>query len=330
MLSPCLLFSGINQVTLGETDIPAPLAGEVLIETHYSCISPGTELRCLAGKQSGAPAWPYVPGYASSGKVIATGTEVQGITVGDAVFYGGTKHTSQAKCWGGHTGLAVADAASVSLVPPTVSLDQASLAKLAAISYRGVRLSKAQPHEVVLVVGLGPIGMLSALLHNLTGARVIGLDLSPERVALAHSLGLEAYASTDGIVKTFRSICPAGADVVVDSTGFAPVLTDTVLCAKDKPWDNSLTPAPRLIVQGSYAGDLVFPHGDAFMREMEVHFPRDSQPRDVETIISLLARNKLNFAPIIGGHFAPAECATVYERLRTSKGAFMTAVFKWR
>jgi NADPH-dependent curcumin reductase CurA len=48
-----IVFTGVNQVTLEQIEIPEPGAGEVLLEAEYALISPGTELRCRAGNRMG-------------------------------------------------------------------------------------------------------------------------------------------------------------------------------------------------------------------------------------------------------------------------------------
>ena len=65
---------------------------DVLIRTHYSLISPGTELACLSGRESWAKL-PFIPGYAGCGEVLAVGSEVKDVKVGDLVF-SYTKHAS--------------------------------------------------------------------------------------------------------------------------------------------------------------------------------------------------------------------------------------------
>lgn len=62
MQNRALLFAAPHQVSLGETTLPDPGPGEVLIETAFSCVSPGTELRCLAGRQVDRPPFPFIPG----------------------------------------------------------------------------------------------------------------------------------------------------------------------------------------------------------------------------------------------------------------------------
>ena len=60
-------------MTLGETNVPDPDEGEVLIETDCTCISPGAELSSLAGRQPDAPPWPFIPGFMLVGHIVACG-----------------------------------------------------------------------------------------------------------------------------------------------------------------------------------------------------------------------------------------------------------------
>ena len=55
MQSRAILFTAVQTTSLGTVGIPEPGPGEVLVRTAFSAISPGTERRCLAGLQAGAP-----------------------------------------------------------------------------------------------------------------------------------------------------------------------------------------------------------------------------------------------------------------------------------
>ena len=54
MNARCILHVGVNDVAVRDVDVREAGPGEVLIETVYSGISPGTEQRCLRGKRPGA------------------------------------------------------------------------------------------------------------------------------------------------------------------------------------------------------------------------------------------------------------------------------------
>jgi threonine dehydrogenase-like Zn-dependent dehydrogenase len=116
---------------------------------------------------------------------------------------------------------------------------------------------------------------------------------------------------------------------VVDATGAAPVLQQSILLAKSKPWDNTLTEPTRLIVQGSYPENVVFDYQQAFMRELAVHFPRDNQARDVQAVLRFLASGRLKVRDLISEVCAPCDAQGVYTALRAAKPGLVTAVLRW-
>jgi 2-desacetyl-2-hydroxyethyl bacteriochlorophyllide A dehydrogenase len=327
MKTTALLATGVDRVELVETDIPDPGPGQVIVEALYTAISPGTELRCLAGRQPGT-AFPFIPGYSMVGRVARRG-EGAAVAEGSMVFCAGTERAGLPLLWGGHVAHALTRAESLFALPPGVDPLDASIAKLAAIAYRGVRVSGTRPHEEVAVVGLGVIGQLAARLHALAGARVVAADLDSHRVATARSAGIQALVPASGLAAAFKAVQPGGADVVVDSTGVPSVLPESLLLAKTKPWDNSITEPARLVVQGSYAAGVTFDYHQAFFRELTVHFPRDCQRRDIETVLGMLARGTLKPRELITRVAKPAEAQAVYGALRAAEPGLLTAVFQW-
>lgn len=327
MKSKAILVTGVDRVEVADTTVPDPAGGEVMVEALYTAISPGTELRCVAGKQPGA-VFPFVPGYSMVGRISARGPGVS-IAEGTMVFCSGTEKAGLPLLWGGHIGHAVKSEASVFPLPEGVDPLEAALAKLAAIAYRGVRIAGTRPHEDVAVVGLGAIGQLAARLHRLAGARVVAADVDPARVAIAESAGIAAFGSGPGLLSGFRSLQPLGADVVVDATGAAALLRETVLLARQKPYDDSLTEPVRLVVQGSYPGDISFDYHQAFFRELTMLFPRDNQPRDLRAVLGFLASGRLRIKDLISRVGTPSQAGAFYSGLRASEPGLLTAAIQW-
>jgi 2-desacetyl-2-hydroxyethyl bacteriochlorophyllide A dehydrogenase len=328
MKTTALLATGIDKVELADANIPEPGPGELIVEAIYTAISPGTEMRCLAGRQIGVT-FPYIPGYSMVGRIGARGPGVT-IPEGTIVFCQGTEKADRVLAWGGHLAHALRSAASVFPLAAGVDPLNTALAKLAAIAYRGVRVAKTQPHEEVAVVGLGPIGQLSARLHRLAGARVVAADLDAARVAVAKSAGIEAMVPSEGLARAFAQRQPNGADVVVDSTGAPPVLQQSVRLVKSKPWDNSLTEPARLVIQGSYAENVIFDYHQASYRELSVLFPRDNQSRDIEAVLRFIAGGQLSTRDLISEVCKPQEAHRIYTELRAAKPGLVTAVFDWQ
>jgi 2-desacetyl-2-hydroxyethyl bacteriochlorophyllide A dehydrogenase len=323
-----ILFTGINQVSVEAIQLPNLAPDEALVEVEYTCVSPGTELRCLRGQQPNMLPFPFIPGYASVGRVRALGAAAApNIALGMPVFAGGTERANRGILWGGHVSHVIKAAHKLIPIPDSLDLREAALAKLAAIAYHGVRLSQPQPHETVCVVGLGIIGLLSARLHALSGARVCAFDLSAARVAQANGNGVEAFVAADGIRQTAAQVLPSGADIIVDATGVPSVLGEVISLARPLAWDDSPTRGTRLLIQGSYPSDVPLPYQAAFANEITFYVPRDSQPRDLVAVLDLLARGKLHLQDLIGTLNAPQAAESVYRSLQA--GEVLTAIFDW-
>ncbi len=323
-----VLFTAPHQVTLETVEIPRPEAGEVLIASLYTLISPGTELRCLAGKEKGT-IFPFIPGYALVGRVVERGPGAS-LPEGTRVFCGGASKASANLAWGGHVASGVQPERDVYPLPDGVNPLHAAAIKLAAIAYRGVRLAQPKPHETVAVIGLGAIGLLAAQLHALSGARVIAADLSSYRVAMAHQAGLEAFVPQGDVGAAFRAYFPTGADVVVDATGAPAVLAQAIEAAKDKPWDDAADLGARVVIQGSYAGEFCLPYREIFMKELSFYVPRDVQPRDLRAMLDVIARGKLHIDALITDVRAPSSAPATYAELAEPDTELTTIAFDWR
>lgn len=328
MKAQAILFTAVEQVALREIEIPAPGPGEVLIAAHYTLISPGTELRCRAGKQAGV-VFPFIPGYSLVGQVIACGAGTT-LQEGTLVYCSGTTQANVNLGWGGHVSHAVTPEAGVYPLPAGINPLWGAAAHVAAIAYRGVRLAQPRPHETVAVIGLGLIGALAARLHALSGARVVAADLSPSRVAITQAAGIEAFTPEEALAPAFRRRLPAGADVVVDATGAPAVLPQAIEIARNKPWDDSAEPGARFVVQGSYVSDFCVPYEAAFARELTFYIPRDAQPRDIRTVLELMQRGKLSLEGIIGAVRSPETAPASYAELTAPATAPLTIAFDWR
>ena len=172
MQTQALIVSEANRIAVGAVEIPPPGRDQVVIQTHFSGISPGTELRKMSGGEGND--FPYVPGYALSGTVVDLGAAVLDLKIGQRVFCTGTRWCTVPRVWGGHIAHAVRPASEVYPLPDHVALAEAALLPLVAIPYHGLRLARPMPGASVAIIGLGPIGQCAARLYAATGARVLG------------------------------------------------------------------------------------------------------------------------------------------------------------
>lgn len=328
MKTIAILFKNKCEVGLGEVTIPDPEPGQLLLKTLYSCVSPGTEIRCYHGLQAGTAGRPFIPGYSTCAEVVATGAGCS-LPVGTRVRSNGTETADAIRMWGGHIAHQVVSESAVQVVPEGVDPLDASIARLAAIAYRGVVLARPRSHERVAVIGLGPIGQFAARCHHLAGARVVGLDMDARRVDLLKGAGIEASVSQGSLREALAPFFPEGADILVDATGYAPVMQEAVELVRPLPWTPKPGRGPKYVIQGSYAGNFEMPYHAAFMNELEILLPRDCAHVELAAVLDFIVRKRLSVRDLISEVAPPARAPELYGRLAEKGTPLMTVVFDW-
>jgi 2-desacetyl-2-hydroxyethyl bacteriochlorophyllide A dehydrogenase len=175
--------------------LPAPTAGEVLVETLASGISRGTETLVFQGRvpvsqqramrapfQAGELALPVKYGYSSVGMVTDGAPELRG----QRVF-----------CLYPHQDRYVVPASAVLPVPDEVPDARAVLAANLETALNGLWDAAPRIGDRVAVIGAGVVGALAAaLLAPIPATAVQLIDVNPEKAALAAALGVD-FASPE-------------------------------------------------------------------------------------------------------------------------------------
>lgn len=328
MKTRAVVFPSPGAVEVRTVEVPEPEPDEVLIKTSFTCISPGVEMRVLSGQHPAAPKFPLIPGYALTGIVVESGAAA-GILPGTRVFCSGTSRVERMeRCWGGHIGHAVRRASETIPLPLGVPLRDAPLARLAAISNRGMQLARPQVGEVVVVIGLGPVGILTARLYIQQGVRVIGVDYFGLGTDALSKLGLEIIAGDD-LFGQLRTLLPGGASIIVDTTGVASVLTEALTLARSVAWDEFDIQGTRYLIQGSYPGDLTLPYESAFQNEVTFLLPRDARRDDIRQALELIEQKRLVVRDLASLTLPAEEAPRAYELLRDRHSGIQTVIFEW-
>jgi threonine dehydrogenase-like Zn-dependent dehydrogenase len=155
-------------------------------------------------------------------------------------------------------------------------------------SLHAVDMAEVKEGETVAIWGLGPIGLCAARWAQIRGAsRVIGIDVVPERLALAkNSLGIEVIdrtnMSSQEFTNHFLSMVPDGVDAAIEAAGFRYAMSRVHKVARavgletDTPEiiDECLTcirQYGRLSIIGDYAGySVAFPVGKIMFKHATV------------------------------------------------------------
>jgi NADPH:quinone reductase len=182
-------FGGPEVLRYQELPAPEPGAGQVRVRMHAVGVNPADTYIRTGTYAFFTPELPYTPGFDGAGIVDAVGAGVDGVGPGDRVFVGalGTPGFS-----GAYAELAVADAAGVHPLPPSLSYGQGAAVGVPCVTAWRALFQKAglQPGESVLIHGAsGGVGVPATQLASDAGAVVIGSAGSAEGAEVVRGAG---------------------------------------------------------------------------------------------------------------------------------------------
>lgn len=354
----------IQDLKSGETileEVPAPIVrrGAVLIRTHRSLVSLGTERMLVEFGKAGyidkarqqpekvrqvldkiktdglrptveavfrKLGEPLPLGYCNVGEVIAVGAGVTDFKIGDRVASNG--HHAEVVCIGQNL---------VAKIPDNVSYDQASFTVIGAIGLQGIRLIAPTFGETIVVTGLGLIGLMAGQLLLANGCRVIGLDFDANKVELAKSFGIEAYSVGDGtnpvpLVEGLTNNIGADGVLITASTKSNDVIAQAAGMSRKKG---------RIVLVGVIGLDIN--RSDFFKKELSfqvsssygpgrydenyeekgqdypIGYVRWTEKRNFEAILTALDRRQLNIEPLITEQVDLDDYNKIYGNMSSSK-----------
>jgi 2-desacetyl-2-hydroxyethyl bacteriochlorophyllide A dehydrogenase len=210
-------FAAPYLVELADVPVPEVGSGDVLVRAEFSGISGGTELLAYRGELdsslprdetlgafTGTFEYPFSYGYSAVGTVEASRS---GVAEGERVFAFHTHQTRFVVPAADVVPIGECDPRAATLFPLVETALQISLD--AGIRYR----------ETAVVVGLGPVGILTAVVLTRGGAVVVGSDPKPWRREAAQACGLEAVSPEELGDAVRAATGGRGADFIVEATG---------------------------------------------------------------------------------------------------------------
>jgi len=179
-----LYFTAPHQVMVQQEGLPPPAAGQVLVQTLVSAISPGTELLIYRGQAptdmvsdetiaalAGTLAFPLKYGYAAVGRVIEVGSPAEREWHGRLVF-----------AFQPHASHFLSAPADLLPVPDSLTPEEAVFLPNMETAVNFLMDGHPIIGERVVVFGQGVVGLLTtALLARLPLSRLISLDRYPWR-----------------------------------------------------------------------------------------------------------------------------------------------------
>jgi threonine dehydrogenase-like Zn-dependent dehydrogenase len=207
---------GDSTVEIRTVSIPEAGHGEVLLRVMASTIC-GSDIRCIYHEHLGKGPEGYqgvIAGHEPAGQIVEKGPGCRSFQVGDRVI---VYHISgcgicndcrrgymisctnsqfrRAYGWqrdGGMAEFMIAEEKDLVRLPDQLSFaDGAQVACGFGTVYEGLQKIGICGNDAVLITGLGPVGLAAGALSRKLGAeKIIGIDMLPERLELARTLGV--------------------------------------------------------------------------------------------------------------------------------------------
>lgn len=234
-----LVWTEEQRVAVRELPMP-DTAGKILVRTAYAGIC-GSDVSVYLGKHPRAKA-PLVMGHEFSGVVEQIGEGVRTtlcagdrVTVNPLIVCGkcrpclaGNTHVCRSlklygtDCDGGMAEYVAVPEHCVHPLPEETDLKAAAVTEPVAVVIHALRMIKRGYYGSVCVTGLGPMGLLIALMLRDSGVRrIFTVEANARRAEYARKLGFEVIDPVKTDVATYfaEQTGGEGVDVLIEATG---------------------------------------------------------------------------------------------------------------
>lgn len=305
-----LVYVRPGEMAMVERPERRPGLGEILVFVRAAGIC-GSDVHGYLGltgrRQPGT-----VMGHEASGEVIELGDAVEGVAIGDRVALrsilscGGCDpcRRGQSNLCDSRQGLGmqfdgayaermVVPAALAVRLPDAVSFDEGAVVEPLAVALHAVAITPLEPTDHVVIVGAGPIGLLTLLAVRRRGVGSVAItDRSAHRLALARSLGADLaidVTTADPVEAALGLSGGRGADVVFEAVGVSATVAQSIAVARtggQVTWIGNSAPTVELPMQAMVTRELTLRGAYTFTDEFE-------------EAIELLATRQIDVDPLI-------------------------------
>jgi 2-desacetyl-2-hydroxyethyl bacteriochlorophyllide A dehydrogenase len=194
-------------------------------------------------------------------------------------------------------------------VPEGIEAEEVCAASCAfGTGYRAVATrGRAQPGEVVVILGAGGVGLHTLQIAREAGAHVLAVDIDPRKLEAATELGAVGAAlageEAQALVQDYTS--GRGADLVIDIVGHAETLEEA---------GKMLRRGGRVVGLGYVpAGVSRFPTDVFVLQEKEFIGSRYAQRFEIERVLAMMAQGQIK--PIIDDRLPLEQAEEALQRL---------------
>lgn len=316
-------------LTIEDVPVPVPGLGELLVKVK-ACGVCHTDLHAASGDWPVKPVPPFIPGHEAAGIVAALGPGVTNFKIGDAVGvawlhdacmrceYCETgwetlcehQHNSGYSVNGGFAEYVIASAAFAARLP--AKIDFAAIAPIlcaGVTTYKGLKETEARPGEWVAISGVGGLGHIAIQYAKAMGLKVIGLDVSEDKLKLALATGADL---------AFDARLPNAAEKVVEATGGGAhgVLVTAVSTPAFAQALHMVRRKGTVSLVGLPPGEFPTPIFDVVLKRITVRGSIVGTRRDLDEAVAFAADGKVR-ANVEKASLA--EINTIFDRMKAGK-----------
>jgi len=324
-----------KKMRVGEIPRPDPTEHEVSVKIAAAGVCAG-DLHIYNGKSPYA-IYPCVGGHEMAGTIDQVGSSVNSFKVGQRVaidpFVGCGKcypcrigkynccanlHILGVHSQGGFAEYLCVPANKLYLVPDDLPLHVAAFAEPIAIGIQACNRAEVTSADTVLIMGCGPIGMVTIEVAINRGARVIAADINEQRLRIAAQMGAEVLISDNNIVRKIHELTNnEGAAVVIEATGVKQVMEQMV---------ELVAAGGRIVIVGLVPAGVgvTFPGLDFTRKELTILGSRTNRNCFPEAL-ELLNSKKIVF-PTLAKSFSLWDSPGLFNRLAENPGLYHKAV----
>jgi threonine dehydrogenase-like Zn-dependent dehydrogenase len=190
-------------------------------------------------------------------------------------------------------------------VPESVSDEDAVfVADILPTGFLAVRRAAVGPGDVAVVLGCGPVGLMTVLCAVGTARRVIAVDTVTARRELAESLGAQAVepsAVADAVSATTGGL---GADAVIEASGSPAALTSALELVRPQ--------GVVAVVGAHFEPDFPLNNGLMFEKEITLSFAIGNPGQDRERLLAMIADGVLRPSAVISDTMSLDDAVDAY------------------
>lgn len=309
-----------NDVRLVEMDVPEPGPEDVLLRIE-SCGICGTDVKVRTqGMPNMPPMGEFITGHEYSGVVVKTGETVDEFEIGDRVAvevhkgcgrcrncllgnytaclnYGNKAKGHRANGLssnGGFAEYAVNHVTTLYKLPDNISFDESTVVTTAGTCIYGIDMAGGYiAGDTVLVIGPGPIGLMSVQLAKALGAETVILSGTRDnRLELGKRLGADytINVKNEDIVEKVKEITGGlGADLVLEGAGGDTSLQQALECCRK---------AGKISILAFYKHPITADISIAVKNGINIYTVRGEGNLSVGRALSLMGQKKISGKPL--------------------------------